>query len=550
MIAVPKSGSSGRSPIPPLKPARSRVGLGDFQTPPGLVDEVLNALEPGLSEGRWGRILEPTCGLGHFLEGAGARLNGRSELVGIEIQDELLARAGGRLGGCPWAVGLRLIREDLFAFDLRSLAWANPGPLLVLGNLPWVTTAALGSIGEANRPAHDDVRSESMTGLSAKTGASNFDISEYLLLKILSELGGGPLTLAMLCKSSVGRKVWAEAIKSGRPVRSASLRRIDARRWFQAAVDASLFLMELGEGAVSRDLRVYPQLSSEEPERIVGLTPRYRLVSDAVVYEGLSDVDGACPLLWRQGVKHDAAPVLELSDDGGIWRNGLGEAVEVEENHLFPLTKSADLLHPNRPPPRRAIVLPQLGLSGIRARHDPEACLLDAYLGRHVERFRARRSSIYRGRPDFAIFGIGPYSFAPWKVAVSGLGKRPVFVPLGPVGGRPMMLDDTSYFVPCRDAEQATIVGATLNHEVSREFLGSLIFPDAKRPVTRGLLERLDLARIAEREGRDRLGPVARECLARLDPAAARQAAGRDLAWSAALVDDWRPGARADLRGT
>ena len=54
-----------------------------------------------------------------------------------------------------------------------------------------------------------------------------------------------------------------------------------------------------------------------------------------------------------------------------------------------------------------------------------------AYLRAHSEAFARRKSSVYRGRPEFAMFGVGPYSFSAWKVAVSGLHKAPVFHVVG-----------------------------------------------------------------------------------------------------------------------
>jgi hypothetical protein len=46
---------------------RVRRDLGDFQTPSELVAEVLDTLGPiGV---RWPRVLEPTCGRGHFIGG-------------------------------------------------------------------------------------------------------------------------------------------------------------------------------------------------------------------------------------------------------------------------------------------------------------------------------------------------------------------------------------------------------------------------------------------------------------------------------------------------
>ena len=44
-----------------------------------------------------------------------------------------------------------------------------------------------------------------------------------------------------------------------------------------------------------------------------------------------------------------------------------------------------------------------------------------SYLQAHGARFARRKSSIYHGQPPFALFGIGPYSFAPFKVAILNL---------------------------------------------------------------------------------------------------------------------------------
>ena len=62
-----------------------RRDLGDFQTPPALVAAVLDGLGP--IGGRWPRVLEPTCGRGHFLEGLLGRDAPPREIRGVEIQD-------------------------------------------------------------------------------------------------------------------------------------------------------------------------------------------------------------------------------------------------------------------------------------------------------------------------------------------------------------------------------------------------------------------------------------------------------------------------------
>jgi len=42
---------------------------------------------------------------------------------------------------------------------------------------------------------------------------------------------------------------------------------------------------------------------------------------------------------------------------------------------------------------------------------------------------------IYCGKPRFFIFGVGDYTFTPWKVAVSSFYKIPHFIKVGPMDG-------------------------------------------------------------------------------------------------------------------
>ena len=123
------------------------------------------------------------------------------------------------------------------------------------------------------------------------------------------------------------------------------------------------------------------------------------------------------------------------------------------------------------------------------------------YLEAHRRLFEARKSSIYNGRVPFALFGIGAYTFAPWKVAVSGLHKIPRFMLVGPLGGKPVIFDDACYFLPFENENEARVVAEILNSEVCREFLDSLIFTDSKRPITVELLQRLNIRAIAEEAG-------------------------------------------------
>ena len=112
-----------------------------------------------------------------------------------------------------------------------------------------------------------------------------------------------------------------------------------------------------------------------------------------------------------------------------------------------------------------------------------------------------RASIIYKNRPRFSVFGIGPYSFAPWKVAISGFYKRLDFRCIGPVDGKPVILDDTCYFLPCQTEDDAGFLANMVNSKSARGFFRSFIFRDARRPVTVQLLGSLDLGLLAKEIG-------------------------------------------------
>lgn len=72
---------------------------------------------------------------------------------------------------------------------------------------------------------------------------------------------------------------------------------------------------------------------------------------------------------------------------------------------------------------------------------------------------------------------------------------------IGPVQGRPVVLDDTSYFLPFDTKDAAEFVASLLNSEAGRSFYEAYVFWDSKRPITVDLLCRLDLRRLAEELG-------------------------------------------------
>jgi hypothetical protein len=64
------------------------------------------------------------------------------------------------------------------------------------------------------------------------------------------------------------------------------------------------------------------------------------------------------------------------------------------------------------------------------------------------------------------------------------------------------MLDDTCYHLPCKTEDEAALIVELLNSKPAKEFLSSLIFWDAKRPITSGVLQRLNLVSLAQHLGK------------------------------------------------
>ena len=94
------------------------------------------------------------------------------------------------------------------------------------------------------------------------------------------------------------------------------------------------------------------------------------------------------------------------------------------------------------------------------------------------------------------MFGVGDYSYAQYKVGVSGFYKEPLFSLLYSGDGKPVMTDDTSYFLPFEEYDLAYVAMLLLNSGRVRGFLTGIAFPDMKRPYTKQVLSRLDFRKM------------------------------------------------------
>ncbi|MDO8588097.1 MAG: class I SAM-dependent methyltransferase [Armatimonadota bacterium] len=467
-----------------------RAEYGDFQTPQKLAETVCRLLAESVPYAA--TIIEPTCGVGNFLFAALKSFPGAQRAIGADINPQYIAKARQRaeLESQP----IELVQADFFAAEWPRTLLDCAEPILVVGNPPWVTNTHLSKLGSDNTPQKSN--ESGLSGYEAISGKSNFDISEWMLVRLLDWLNGRNAVLAMLCKTTVARKVLAYAWRSGIQLQSASMRLFDAQESFGVSVDACLLVCTLAPGSCCDTCAVFPSLSERNAASKIGYQDG-NLVADVDKYMRWRGLSGPELYRWRSGVKHDCSAVMELRPLGSIYINGLHEKVEIEPDCLFPLFKSSDIANGRIVKPKRYVLVTQTKVGEDTRAIERFAPKTWSYLQTHASRLDSRRSTIYAKQPRFAVFGIGDYSFAPWKVAVSGLYKRLAFHVIPSFEGKPSMLDDTCYFLSCDSEEEAAYLKSLLDSDPAREFYSSFLFPDSKRPVTVDLLRRLDLLALA-----------------------------------------------------
>lgn len=334
-----------------------KVEFGDFQTPLNLTRDVCSVIvRTGFLPAS---VIEPTCGRGAFLQAALEAFPNTTHFLGVERNDEYVQHALTAAGQAGNGRKVQILQCDFFDADWMNLVAGSPKPLLILGNPPWVTNAAIGALNGANLPAKTNL--DNLRGLDALTGKSNFDISEWMLRKNLEWLADTPGMLAVLCKTAVARRVLFHAWSQTLPIESAELRRIDAKLYFGAAVDACLLIVKLQPGASSKQCDDYSSLLATEPQSVFGLRDGM-LVADVQLYDRRSELLGCGLSGWRSGIKHDSSDVFELTPRDGGYENGLGVHVDIENDLLFPLLKSSDLAGNRRP--RKWLLVPQRTITG------------------------------------------------------------------------------------------------------------------------------------------------------------------------------------------
>jgi len=480
-----------------------RIAYGDWQTPITLAEEICKTHK--LKYGNPDIVIEPTCGLGAFVLSALSIFPDLSEIHALEINSRYTGYLKFNLLSNALNAPLRkypdiyIYTGDFFKFNFESIinrSKTNNWNLAIIGNPPWVTNSRQGKNNSLNVPLKTN--DYHLKGIEAITGKSNFDISEYItlhLLKLAQFNNGG---ISFLLKNSVIRNILVKQRIDGIHIGNIEQQLIDASSEFNVSVEASCLSARFNctPAFICNVKNYYTNESIQEYGWI-----NDSFVSDIKLYCNFSRYDKTSAYVWRSGIKHDCASVLELTFSDGIFVNGLGEIVQIEDDLIFPLLKSSDINKYKENNIRKFIIVPQRKIGDDTSLLKRSHPLAYAYLTKYEALFNNRKSSIYKGKDRFSIFGIGDYSFSPYKIVISSLYKTISFALVSQYAGKPIMVDDTCYQLDFNNLEEAKHIFEALNSNEIQSLLQSLIFKDAKRVVTKQLLMRLDLTQLCKDKG-------------------------------------------------
>lgn len=457
---------------------------GDYQTPIDFAERLCHYLKE-CCKIRPTAVVEPTCGVGNFLKSS--LLFEANEYYGIEINPEYCEICRDIINDSK----VNVINSDFFAFSSKALI-KDKRQILVIGNPPWVTNSTLSSLGSDNLPLKANFKG--LKGIDAITGASNFDICEYIILQLINEYRNTNTIISMLCKTSVARNVFRELKRNYVDFASCDILEFDALKVFGINASACVLVIHLSDKASSSDIcKVY---DFECPETIKSQFGYLNGKFYSNLATDIENFDGRCCFEWRQGVKHDCSKVMELTLRNGTLQNGKKEEVQIEDDLVFPLIKSSMFKIPVIHSFSKFVIVTQKKVREQTQHLEQEVPKTWEYLNDNIELFENRKSSIYRGAPPFSMFGVGDYSYSQYKVGVSGFYKQPMFSILYSDDKKPVMTDDTSYFICFDSYDMAYVAMLLLNSEKVQRFLTSIAFLDAKRPYTKKVLERIDFDKV------------------------------------------------------
>jgi hypothetical protein len=501
-------------------PRASRRVFGEYYTPPGVAELGVDEVARRVDDFETGVIVDPGCGAGAFLTAAirRKRQDGEEHVVDPETMLERLSTTVVGIDVNPVAVAaartacllallpvLRAAAVDqvclpVFLGDALGLTEDAPTTgaegrtTALVGNPPWIPWERLPKAQKDRLRAGPIERLGLFDhqGATARLGHANDDLSLPFVWTCIDRFLRDDGVAAFVLKRDHLRGPAGRLVRSGR----VGERRlgVDHVHDFGAVdpfegvdVEAALYVFRVGNEtheptavvptSVWEPTDTTPAFASRSTmERTLarvetGVTPTgddptgpwHRVDADL-------DALGECAYRVRHGLKDDAKAVFSVDDEL------LGR---IEPTHVYPYLRSKHVVKWGLFGHDRFLV-PQRQAGEENADElASEAPATYAYLDEHRERLERRGSSWFERGPFYSLFGLGPYTWAPYKVVWCRLGFKPHFAVISHIddaelGRKAVVPGDHCMFIACECEREAHYLCALLNADPYQRCLRDL----------------------------------------------------------------------------
>lgn len=264
-------------------------------------------------------------------------------IVGLDVNERHIETARARLQHIRKGPRIELRTADFFETEWSELLGRLPQPLMIVGNPSWVASAGQGLTKGTSLPCKSNFLK--LSGIEAKTGKSNFDITVWMVIRWLEGARGSSGMFALLMKYSVARRVLQYAWERELPIYDARVLCISEDKEFGVSADAGVLMVKVSRKDPDRRCGVSGDSNWEEVSSAWGMRGG-RLVADVAAYDRTSHLVKSPARLkdyrWRSGVKHDCADVLEIARVGETGFNRLSQPVDVEAPWLYAYLKGSE----------------------------------------------------------------------------------------------------------------------------------------------------------------------------------------------------------------
>ncbi|WP_336328765.1 N-6 DNA methylase [Halovenus sp. HT40] len=518
-----------------------RLALGEYYTPRGVAELAVDALESATIADA--SMLDPGCGSGVFLavciERKREAMADRdpSEIVGT-ITDSVIGvdlnPVAVRTSKLSYLLALAPVlgsdgvqRVDLPVFCTDALGLSDEEPITVgeasppqvdflVGNPPWITWDRLSEdLKTRLRERYvDDLGLLPHEGASARLGHSNDDISIpfvwICIHRYLREGGQASFVMKRDLLTGPAGSVLRRLRVGDRPLSVTRVHDFAGLRPFgeQVGADAAIYTIRadadpsfpvettawaVGDGDADFSTLATVGESLERAE--TALAPLDgEVIGSAWIREDIErGALGATAHEIRHGVKDDAEAVFSVD------RSRLDE---LEDRLVYPYIKSRHVV-------KYGLFGHELRLVPVRkANEDNESLLQEQYpatyeyLNSHREQLAERSSSWLDDGPFYNIFGVGEYTWAPYKVVWCRLGFKPHFAVVSTVedpdlSEKLVVPGDHYMFIGTDDEREAHALCALLNSAVYQKSLQG-IASEGKSSLSKAVVSELELPRYEE----------------------------------------------------